>query len=89
MEQRVTPRLTVATVLATYPDTVAVFRQHGCPDLRRGVFSLMCRIMSVRAAARVHRIPLDDLLRDLNAVAMRSGRNEPDGEGGNATSLAQ
>lgn len=69
MASRITPKMTVASVLAQYPDTAAVFRRHGCPDLRRGVFARMYRIMSVRAAARMQRIPLADLMRDLNSVA--------------------
>ncbi len=33
--------------------------------MRDGVFSLMARIMSIRNAARIHRIPEDKLLDDL------------------------
>jgi len=72
MQERITARMTVAAVLAEYPAAFTVFRQHGCPDMRRGVFSVMYRLMSVRAAAWIHRIPLDGLLRELDAVTEAS-----------------
>jgi len=67
-EQRITAKMKVAEVVKTYPETVEVFLKKGCPDMRKGVVKLMARIMSVKGAARMHRIPLDGLLRDLNAT---------------------
>lgn len=58
----------VAQVIRQHPETFEVFRRHGCPDMRRGIFALSARIMKVRWAAKAHKIPLDDLLRDLNAA---------------------
>lgn len=55
----------VAEVLKQHPQTYRVFHKHGCPDMRKGFFSLMARCMSIRNAARVHRIPLDILISDL------------------------
>ena len=55
-------------VIQRSPQTLDVFRRHGCPDMRKGIFALSARIMKVRWAARIHKIALDDLLRDLNAV---------------------
>jgi hypothetical protein len=39
--------------------------------MRRGLFSLMARLMSVRNAARMHKLELGPLLDDLNKVARR------------------
>lgn len=65
----ITPRMKVAEVVSTFPATREVFRRYGCPDMSRGIVRLMCRYMSVRAAARVHRLPLDRFLHDLNIAA--------------------
>ncbi len=63
------PDMRVWQVYRRYPETMAVFLRHGCPDMRKGVFPLMARMMKIRWAAKVHHIPLDTLMRDLNAVA--------------------
>lgn len=55
----------VADILKHHPQTYHVFRRHGCPDMRSGFFSLMAQIMSIRNAARIHRIPVDQLLSEL------------------------
>lgn len=65
MSSAVTPDQKVAELLDRHPQTYQVFRQYGCPDMREGFFSLMARLMSIRNAARIHRIPLDQLLVDL------------------------
>ena len=68
----------VAEVVARHPETVDVFLRYGCPDMRAGLFSVMARLMSLRNAARVHRIPLAALVADLNrAVAEHAGRPAP------------
>ena len=61
----------VAEVLRRCPETLEVFLGRGCPDMRKGFFHLMARIMSVRNAARMHRLDLASLLADLNRVAGR------------------
>ncbi|MEX0722200.1 MAG: DUF1858 domain-containing protein [Balneolaceae bacterium] len=58
----------VAQVLQDHPETVDVFLKHGCPNMQSGFFSVMARIMSVRNAARIHRIPIDELTTDLEQV---------------------
>ena len=68
-ERLVGPEMKVSEVVGRYPATREVFRRYGCPDMSKGIFRLMCRLMSVRAAARVHRLPLDRLMQDLNAAA--------------------
>lgn len=68
-EQKITADMKVAEVVKQYPETIEVFLGKGCPDMRTGVVKFMAKIMSVKAAARVHRIPLEALLRDLNAAA--------------------
>lgn len=65
----VTLGVKVSEVVGRYPATTAVFRRSGCPDMSKGIFRLMCRVMSVRAAARVHRLPLEAVVRELNAAA--------------------
>lgn len=62
------PDMRVWQVYRRYPQTMDVFLRHGCPDMRRGIFPFMARLMKVRWAAKVHRIPLDVLMRDLNAA---------------------
>ena len=59
----------VAEVIRRWPATVEVFLGRGCPDMRRGFFGLMARLMSVKKAAWFHKIPLDQLLDDLNKAA--------------------
>ena len=70
----ITGDMKVADVLRRCPETVDVFLARGCPDMRRGFFSLMARLMSVRNAARVHKIALAPLLADLNKVAQVAAR---------------
>lgn len=59
----------VAAIIKQCPATIDVFLARGCPDMRRGFFNLMARVMSVRNAARIHKIELAALLDDLNRVA--------------------
>jgi hypothetical protein len=70
----ITGDMKVADVLRRCPETVDVFLGRGCPDMRRGLFSLMARLMSVRNAARIHKIDLGPLLADLNKVAQGAAR---------------
>jgi hypothetical protein len=68
----ITGDMKVAEVIRRWPRTVDIFLGRGCPDMRRGLFFMMARVMSVRAAARVHRIELAPLLSDLNSTAGQS-----------------
>lgn len=61
----VDPDQKVAEIIEHHPQTYSIFSKYGCPDMRDGFFSLMARIMSIRNAARIHRIELEDLLNDL------------------------
>ncbi len=70
----ITGDMKVAEVIRRWPATIDIFLGRGCPDMRRGLFSIMARVMSVRAAARVHRIELAPLLSDLNSTAGQSRR---------------
>lgn len=69
----ITGDMKVAEVLRRCPGAVDVFLGRGCPDMRSGFFSFMARIMSVRNAARVHKLDLEPLLADLNKVARGAG----------------
>lgn len=79
----INPNTKVADLLKQHPQTYPVFQKYGCPDMRKGFFSLMARIMSIRSAASIHSIPLDMLLADLNVSvkndesASRDTRNRP------------
>ena len=65
----ITENMKVWEVYRRYPPTMDVFLKYGCPDMRRGIFPFMARVMNVRWAAKMHKIPLDLLLQDLNTVA--------------------
>lgn len=67
--ERITGDMKVAEIIQRCPATVDVFRARGCPDMRRGFFRLMARLMSIRSAARMHKLELGPLLEDLNEVA--------------------
>ena len=67
-EQIITADMRVSQVVKRHPETVEVFLRHGCPDMCYGIFALLARIMKVRWASRVHKIPLGELLADLNAA---------------------
>lgn len=72
----ITGDMKVAEVLRRCPETADVFLGRGCPDMRRGFFSLMARLMSVRNAARIHKIDLGPLLSDLNKAAQGATRRQ-------------
>ena len=57
--------MTVAKIVKAHPETAAVFLKHGCPDMSRGFFSVMAKIMRVKWAARMHKIPIDELMIEL------------------------
>jgi hypothetical protein len=69
VSDRITPGMHVSSILSRWPATFDVFRTHGCPDMRRGIFAITARIMPLRWAARIHKIDLEQLLRELNACA--------------------
>jgi hypothetical protein len=66
---RITAEMRVSEVLRKWPATHAIFLNNGCPEMRRGFFSLMARIMKLRWAAGVHRIPLETFISELNECA--------------------
>lgn len=66
----------VAEIVDRWPQTVDVFHRYNCPDMQKGFFRMMSRLMSVKNAARVHRIPLDRLLADLNQVVAAEYKTE-------------
>ena len=74
--ERITGGMKVAEVIRNCPATVEVFLARGCPDMRRGFFNLMARLMSVRSAARMHKLELAPLLEDLNRAANSLTRRE-------------
>lgn len=76
MDSLITPKQKVAELLDRHPQTYKVFRKYGCPDMRDGFFSLMAHIMSIRNAARIHRIPLNDLMDDLEKAISADSQNQ-------------
>lgn len=75
MSDRITPRTRVWSILASWPSTYEVFRTHGCPDMRRGIFAITARVMPLAWAARIHRVPLEQIIRELNECADREQQN--------------
>jgi Domain of unknown function (DUF1858) len=74
--QDITGDMKVAEVIRRCPSAAEVFLARGCPDMRRGFFNVMARLMSVRSAARMHKLELQPLLDDLNRVAHAAPRQE-------------
>lgn len=60
--------MTVWTVYRRHPQTLEVFFRYGCPDIRKGAFPLLMRVMKLKWAARMHNARPEDMVRDLNAV---------------------
>lgn len=72
------PDMKVATVIDRYPAATNIFFDYDCPDMRSGFFRMMAQLMSVRAAAWIHGIPLEELMNDLNEVAAAREQGSPD-----------
>lgn len=66
-EGPITSAMKVSEILRRYPETLEVFRSHGCPDMRRGLFAL--RDHAGQMGSSDARNQGDTLLRELNAVA--------------------
>ena len=64
----ITDVMKVWQVIQQHPETFEVFRAHGCPNMRKGIFAISACIMKVKWAARAHKIPEDVLIRDLNTA---------------------
>lgn len=67
----ITADMRVWAIYRRYPQTLDVFFRLGCPDIRQGLFPLMMRFMKLKWAARAHRIPVENMVRDLNAVVRK------------------
>lgn len=65
----ITPDMTMWSAYRYEPKVYEVFQYYGCPDIRKGIFPLLSRVMRIKWAARIHNTPLDALMRDLNEVA--------------------
>ncbi len=65
-QKQITGNMRVWTVIRRHPETLEVFRRHGCPDMRKGISALSARVMKVRWTARAHKIDADVLVRELN-----------------------
>lgn len=66
LQKPIHENMKVHYIIKHFPQTKAVFESYGCPDMSKGIFKLMSRIMSLKNAARIHRIPLQSLLDELN-----------------------
>ena len=64
--ETITADMKVSKVIQQCPEAVEIFLGRGCPDMRSGFFNMMAHLMSVRNAARIHKIDLEPLLEDLN-----------------------
>ncbi|NIQ94372.1 MAG: DUF1858 domain-containing protein [Desulfuromonadales bacterium] len=72
-QEKISPDMRVWDVIQEHPETVDVFRRHGCPDMRKGIYALSAHVMKVKWAAKVHHIDQDTLLRDLNRTIAEEG----------------
>ena len=68
-ERPVDAEMPVWEVYRRYPQTIDVFLGYGCPDIRRGAFPLLMRVVRLKWVARMHRVAVADLVRDLNDAA--------------------
>jgi len=68
MEDKITREMTIQEVVSNYPETINVFIQYGlgCIGCHVAAFE------NVEQGAMAHGINVDDLMRDLNAVAAKS-----------------
>lgn len=64
----ITADITVWSIYRRHPQTLDVFFSCGCPDIHKGLFPLVMRCMKLKWAARAHKIPVEDMVRALNAV---------------------
>lgn len=67
---KITKEMTIGEVIKKYPKTIFVFIDYGlhcvgCP---------MAQNDTVEGAARLHRLPLEKLLKDLNKTCLSAGR---------------
>lgn len=63
-------------VITEHPETYEIFRRHGCPDMRTGLYAMSAHLMNVGWAARMHKIPVDALLTELNEVVERTEKEK-------------
>ena len=66
----------IAAVIRRYPATIEVFLARGCPDMRRGFFSVMARLMSVRRSTHFHGLELVAPPRGLNEATQDAERGD-------------
>ncbi|BCR02993.1 hypothetical protein DESUT3_00620 [Desulfuromonas versatilis] len=43
-----------------------MFLRNGCPDMKKGIFALSAHVMKINWAAKIHHIPVERLLEELN-----------------------
>ncbi len=67
----ITANMKVAKIIQQCPEATKIFLDRGCPDMHSGFFYMMAHLMSVRNAARIHRIDLEPLLEDLNKALQK------------------
>lgn len=67
-DEPITPDMTVWAIYRRWPETLDVFFRCGCPDIRSGPFPILMRFMKLKWAARAHKLRVEDMVRDLNAV---------------------
>lgn len=66
--QMINGDMKVWDVIQDHPETYGVFRQFGCPDIRKGMFEVTSHFIKLRAMAHAQHIDLDGLLRSLNEM---------------------
>ncbi|MBI2873471.1 MAG: DUF1858 domain-containing protein [Firmicutes bacterium] len=69
---KVNPDTNVGRLLQEHPELLDVFLKHGFAPLKNPVFrEQLAKLVKIGTAARMHRVNLEALLRDLNRVLER------------------
>jgi hypothetical protein len=76
--QMINGDMKVWDVIQDHPETYGVFRQFGCPDIRKGMFAVSSHFMKLRAIAHTQHIDLNELLRSLNKAVAEQGEARSD-----------
>lgn len=62
-------------VIQDHPETHGVFRQFGCPDIRKKTFAISSHFMKLSAAAQTYHIDLNELHKLLDKAVADHGEN--------------
>ena len=75
--QVITGDMKLWDVIQDYPETYGVFRQFGCPDIRKGMFEVSSHFMKLHTLAHAYHIDLHKLLKSLNKAVAEGSEDRP------------